>query len=278
MLPAEYACINPEQILRTAMIPAALAAGQVITSEFSKRRYTVTQKSGKGDLVTDVDQKVSNLISSILSGMFPEIPIMDEEKQQNEDPRESALSFIVDPLDGTLNFIHGNQEICVSIGLLKNGKPLAGAVYQPLIGDLYTGLAGTGAWKNGNAIGIGRESNLAACLIGTGIPYNMQLREQGFLAPLRGLLNRIQEFRVTGSAASSLCYVASGQLSGFFEYGLSPWDVAGGAAVILGAGGVVIPIHDNSDPIFGGSIIAGNAKIGTILKNELSKYQIRSSL
>jgi len=270
MLPAEYACIRPRQIVEQVMIPAALAAGNFISGEFSRRRFSVSQKSGQGDLVTEIDVQASKLIDSILNAMCPDIPVVDEESVLTTNPIPCEIAFIVDPLDGTLNFVHGYTELCVSIGLVYKGKPFAGVVYQPLQNNLYSGIDGIGSWKNGREIRIGKEQHLGECLIATGIPYDLHLRSEGFMKPLGHLLNQVQEFRILGSAASALCYVASGQLSGFFEYGLSPWDVAGSAAIILGAGGVVLSIREQSDPIFGGSIVTGNAKIGTILRNELS--------
>jgi len=271
MLSAEYACIKPRQIVEQVIIPAALAAGNFICNKFSKRRFSVSQKSGQGDLVTEIDREASKLIGSILNVMCPDIPVIDEESASSPYPIPCEIAFIVDPLDGTLNFVHGYTELCVSIGLVYKGRAFAGVVYQPIQHNLYSGIDGVGAWKNGQEIRIGKEQHLGECLVATGIPYDLHLRNEGFIKPLGNLLNQVQEFRILGSAASALCYVASGQLSGFFEYGLSPWDVAGAAAIILGAGGVVLPIREQSDPIFGGSIVAGNAKIGTILQIELSQ-------
>jgi myo-inositol-1(or 4)-monophosphatase len=270
MLPAEFVCIKPQQIVDEVMVPAALAAGNLLIQEYSKRRFSVTQKSGQGDVVTEIDFKASALVRSILEGMCPDIYILDEEDNGTEQLNNVEVAFIVDPLDGTLNFVHGLTEFCVSIGLMCKGRPLAGVVYHPIQNTLFTGIDGIGSWKNGKEIRISQEKELNECLIGTGVPYDFNLREDGFLKPFKHLMNQVQEIRLLGSAALALCYVASGQLSAFYEYGLSPWDVAGGAAIILGSGGVVLPINNHSDPIFGGTIVAGNAKIGTILKNELS--------
>jgi len=271
MIPAEYACIEVKKIVDKGMIPAALAAGNLLREEFSKKRFSVTQKSGQGDLVTEIDLKASALINTVLGGVFPNIQIIDEEDDTLSSFNDIEVAFVVDPLDGTLNFVHGLTEFCVSIGLICKGKPLAGVVYHPIHNILFVGIDGVGSWKNGKEIRIGKERELRECLLGTGVPYDSNLRVKGFIKPFEHLMDQVREIRLLGSAALALCYVASGQLSGFYEYGLSPWDVAGGAAIIMGAGGVVLPIKSNSDPIFDGTIVTANATIATFLKNELIK-------
>lgn len=269
MLQAEFVHINVQEILHRAMIPAALAAGHLVVNEAKKRKFSVSKKTGSGDLVTAVDLEVAKLISGILSGMYPQIPILDEELSNEDFESFKKLAFVVDPVDGTLNFVHGYSEVSVSIGLIYEGKPLIGVVYQPFLDTLYSGIVHVGAWKNGEAIRIGAEQSLNECLVATGIPYDYSLRECGFLEPVRILLNEVQELRILGSAAAALCYVASNQLSGFFEYGLSPWDLAGGLAIILGAGGCAYTIEEQGSIIFGKSIVVANCRIGTILCNKL---------
>ncbi len=262
---------NAKQIVDQVMVPAALAAGDLLKKEFYKRDFAIYQKSGQSDLVTEIDLKSSNLINSILKGMAPNIPIIDEEDDSITSFDNIELAFIVDPLDGTLNFVHGLTEFTVSLGLVYKGNPLAGVVYHPILGDLFSGVDKLGSWKNGKEIKVGDEKSLSECLVGSGVPYDPNIRESGFIKPFQLLMNKVREIRLLGSAALALCYVASGQLSGFYEYDLSPWDVAGATAIILGAGGSVLPIKDNTSFIFDGTIVAGNSNIAPLLKEELNR-------
>lgn len=260
MLQVEYACISPLSILKQALEPAVFAAGRIVKQYAEGNDYQIKNKSGISDFVTDIDMISSAAISEILNERYPEIEVLDEEHQSSE-LSEMDRAFIVDPIDGTLNFIYGLPEFCISIGYIEHGKPLAGAVFQPMTQTLYTGVVGVGAWKNSTSITIGRELRLKDCLIATGIPYDLNIRNEAFIDPVARLMNRVQEIRCFGSAALALCYVASNQLSGFYEYGLNPWDVAGGAAIVLGAGGTVSTIEDGGNVIFGNSIVAANTEI-----------------
>ncbi len=277
MLQAEFACTKLYSILKDAMEPAVIAAASIVKEYVVTKNYKKNKKSGIGDFVTDVDIFSSRAISNILNSRYPEIEILDEE---NKHPQiyEIDKAFIVDPIDGTLNFIHGFPEFCISIGYVENGKPLIGAVYQPVTDTLFTGVVGMGAWKNNNSIYIGEEELLEECLIATGIPYRSDLRIKTFIDPVTRLMDKIQEIRCFGSAALALCYVASNQLSGFYEFDLSPWDIAGGAAIVLSAGGTVSTIKQNGNIVFGNSIIAANAKITKILCDFLIENENRRIL
>lgn len=269
MLQAEFVLTDISQIIFDAMIPAVLTAGEMVKQKFIERDFNYTIKTGNGDLVTDVDLISSDLIKNQLTAKCPNIHILDEEYSLGEyDYNKHSLTFIVDPIDGSLNFYHGFSEFSISLGLVKKGQPVAGVVYKPFSKDLYYGIIGEGAYKNNKKIYVNTEASLCKSLLATGIPYDRKLYEIGVLKPLKNLLGKIQEVRVIGSAAAGLCYVAEGVFSGFYEFGLSPWDIAGGISLVIAAGGKCYTKNENENIVFGKSIIAGNEKIcAQILKN-----------
>lgn len=258
MLRVESACTNPLDILEKGIIPAVREAGKIVKAGYDTGLFEVHEKSSCSDLVTEIDFESSRLIRKMLSNEFPGIRIIDEENNNGAEIDLNGQAFVVDPLDGTLNFSHGLDLFCVSIGYIEEGKPAVGAVYLPISGDLYYGINGKGAWKNSERIHVNENCDLKSCLLASGIPYDKEIRKECFLNPVSALLNEVQEIRLLGSAAIALCLVAEGSLSGYFEFGLSPWDVAGGLAVALGAGCSAFAIRAKDDLLSGKSIICGN--------------------
>jgi len=211
-----------------AAIEAAVEAGRLVRP-WAGRAPDVQAKSGPADLVTDLDRRSEALIRGLLQGRFPDHAICGEEAGGRTD-RE--LVWYIDPIDGTTNFVHGLPGFCVSVGLCLAGRPVAGAVYDPVADELFSASLGAGARCNGRPLHPSAETSLDLALLATGFPPG-----EGREAAWRQGHAVGGRVRNLGSAALHLCYVAAGRLGGFWESGLRPWDVAAGIAILHEAGG-----------------------------------------
>ncbi|MCL4541466.1 MAG: inositol monophosphatase [Chloroflexi bacterium] len=191
---------------------------------------------GQVDLVTEFDHRSEQLILSFITDRFPDHSILAEEGSGAR--RTSEFRWIVDPLDGTTNFVHGYPVCCVSIALEHEGKIVVGAVYDPFREELFSAVTNRGALLNDQAIHVSQTPDLAHSLLATGFPYDRSQLDEVLLR--FGLLTRLsQAVRRDGAAALNLCYVACGRFDGFWEAALQPWDVAAGALIITEAGGII---------------------------------------
>ena len=215
-----------------AAAEAAVAAGRLILP-WAGRPSEVTTKSSPADLVTEMDRQSEALIRQMLLSRFPEHGLLGEEGGGRLD-RE--LVWHVDPIDGTTNFVHGLPGFCVSIGLCQAGRPVVGAVYDPVADELFSAAAGHGALLNGRPLRPSPERRLAEALLGTGFPPVDPGKEWSWRSSL-AVSAHVRNLRNLGSAALHLCYVAAGRLSGFWESGLNSWDVAAAVAILREAGG-----------------------------------------
>jgi myo-inositol-1(or 4)-monophosphatase len=243
-----------------------LAAAIAIAQEggaFLKRKYghfrELDEKPDAG-LVTEADRGAEKLIFRRLHSSFPSHALLGEESGGR--PGSSRLRWIVDPLDGTTNFVHGFPQFCVSIGLEREGRPLVGVVFNPILGDLYWAAAGMGARRNGRPLGVSQVTHLKDALITTGFSYR---KEKGVVdkevRAFARMVSRTQALRRTGSAALDLCYVASGHFDGFYERELSPWDVAAGILIVREAGGRVTDFKGKPHGIHTPTMLASNGRI-----------------
>ncbi len=242
--------------LKDIMIRAAEEAGAILRDYFSTQDFRITQKSMNADLVTEVDKKVQDIVIGVLSGEFPDIPIVAEEKEN----KKEATAFYVDPLDGTLNFAHGFPVFSVSIGYWENNEPKVGVVYNPISHEMYWAVDGEGAYLNNMKISVSSTSSLKNALLATGWPYN---RESIALVVeyVKNALNSAQEVRSLGSAALECCYVARGALDGYWEWGLCPWDLAAGVVILKEAGATVTGIEGDEFSLDRGDIVCANPHI-----------------
>lgn len=221
---------------------AARAGGQVLLDWIG--RFQVREK-GPSDLVTEADLASQQAIRKTILASFPKHDVLGEEDQEIL-RRTSAYRWIVDPLDGTTNYVHQVPHYCVSIGLEHEGKLIASCIYDPVSRECFTAAAGGGAWLNGKRIRVSTEESLAKSLVACGFPASVR-PESREIGDLIKLLLGAQAIRRTGSAALNLCYVACGRFDAYWARETKAWDVAGGALLIQEAGGIVT--NFNGGPI-----------------------------
>lgn len=245
------------KMLKTA-IEAAQEAGKFLRESRTKR-LNVERKSSSIDLVTQVDKEAERLIIDIIQRRFPDHDILGEESGQSRN--SSSYRWIIDPLDGTINFTHGLPIYCVSIGIERNGETIAGVVYDPNTNELYTAERGKGAYLNGARIHVSQTETLINSLLITGFPYNIHNNPDHTIERFVDFLMEAQAVRRLGSAAIDLCYIAAGRGDGFWEAFIKPWDVAAGILLVEEAGGKVTDFHGGKVNINAPRIVASNGKI-----------------
>lgn len=223
--------------------------------------FTLDHVSDKGinQLVSYVDLEAEKQLVKDLGTIFPEAGFITEEN--TSDKGRAEYNWIIDPLDGTTNFIHAVPVYSISVGLAKGEELLAGVVYEIGRKELFAAWKGGGAWCNGERIRVSEEKHLQKSLMATGFPYYDFEQMEAYIDTLKQLMKSTHGLRRLGSAAVDLAYVACGRFEGFFEYGLNPWDVAAGCLLIQEAGGKVSDFKGGKDFVFGRSIIATNGNI-----------------
>lgn len=237
------------------------AVGSFIQYEATTFSYDKVEEKSLNQLVSYVDKTAEEKLVKGLSELFPEAGFITEEATIATEERE--FMWVIDPLDGTTNFIHGIPVYSISIGLLRNRKPVMGIVYEPNRDELFYAWEGSKAYLNGKEISVKQNPELSKSLLATGFPYYDFGGMQGYLNTLQYFMQHTQGMRRMGSAAVDLAYVACGRFDGYFEYGLSPWDVAGGMFIVQQAGGIVTDFYGGEDCIFGRTIIASSEALYT---------------
>jgi len=250
--------MNFEKICLEATEVARLA-GRFISEERKKFESSEVIHKGQRDLVSYVDVNAEKIIVEGLKQVLPEAGFLTEEKTVNDE--DDTLRWIIDPLDGTTNFIHGAPIYSVSIALQQKNELLVGIVYEINLHECFYAWKGGGAFCNGKKISVTQISSLRDSLTATGFPYKEFPMMDRFFATLRFLFNNSHGVRRLGSAAVDLVYVACGRFDGFYEYNLNPWDVAGGALIVKEAGGTVTDFAGGNNFLFGKEIIASNTFI-----------------
>ena len=254
-------------------IKAARAAGAIINRASLDVEAVRGSQKQANDFVTEVDQASEAAIIETLLGAYPQHGIYAEESGQRHGNRNSDFIWYIDPLDGTTNFIHGFPVYCVSIALAVRGKIEQAVIYDPNRNDLFTATRGRGAYMNERRIRVGKRIRLADCLITTGFPFRPGQDYGQFMQMFTDMMKKTTAIRRPGAAALDLAYVAAGMSDGFFETGLSPWDVAAGSLLVQEAGGLVGNFTGEADDLlFAEECIAGNPKIYGLMVNMLSKY------
>jgi len=253
-------------------IKAARAAGAIINrAALDIEAVRVSQKQ-VNDFVTEVDRASEQAIIDTLLTAYPDHGILGEETGTEYGNRNSDYVWIIDPLDGTTNFIHGFPVYCVSIALAVRGRIEQAVVYDPTRNDLFTATRGRGAFLNERRIRVSKRTMLRDSLISTGFPFRPGDNLQHYLAMLGDVMERASGLRRPGAAALDLAYVAAGFADGFFETGLSPWDVAAGSLLVTEAGGLVGNFTGESDFLEQRECLAGNPRIYGQLVGILGKY------
>lgn len=233
------------------MVEVVLKAGEILRKYYNDGDFKVNQKTVSYDLVTTADKESQNIIVSLLSSKFPQIPILGEEGMEI---KRYERAFFVDPLDGTLNFVHKIPFFCVSIGYWEGKEPKVGVVYDPIRGDLFYAKEKEGAFLNGKRIYTSSPTSLVNSLLVTGWPYNKEKLKKAMETANKIL--KYTEYRAFGSAALELCYVGMGAFDGYWEYGLYPWDLAGGVLIAKEGGAIVSRPSGEEFDLFDGEVLA----------------------
>ena len=245
-------------MLNTAIKAARQAGALINRASLDLGKLTVRSKSDR-DYVSEVDQLAEQVIIQTLRDAYPDHAILAEETGTSAGA--SDYQWIVDPLDGTTNFLHGLPQFAVSIALRHKQQLFQAVVYDPARNELFTASRGGGAYLNDRRIRVANRTKLAETLIGTGFPFRDMTHADAYLAIFRELMAKTSGLRRPGSAALDLAWVACGRYDGFFEFGLNPWDLAAGALLVTEAGGMVGNLRGDEGYLESGNIVAANPKI-----------------
>ncbi len=253
-------------------IKAARAAGAIINrAALDVESVRISQKQ-VNDFVTEVDHAAEQAIIDTLLTAYPGHGILGEETGREHGAKDSDFVWIIDPLDGTTNFIHGFPVYCVSIALSVKGKIEQAVIYDPTRNDLFTATRGRGAFLNERRIRVSKRTQLKDCLVSTGFPFRPGDNFKNYMAIMADVMQRTAGLRRPGAAALDLAYVAAGFTDGFFETGLSVWDVAAGSLLVTEAGGLVGNFTGEADFLEQKECMAGNPRIYGQLVTILGKY------
>ncbi|MBM3359359.1 MAG: inositol monophosphatase [Betaproteobacteria bacterium] len=239
-------------------VKAARRAGSIINRATRNLDVVAVKEKAANDFVSEVDREAEQAIIKTLREAYPDHAILAEESGASG---HSDYQWIIDPLDGTTNFIHGFPQYAVAIALAHKEVVTQAVVYDPGRNDLYTASRGHGAYLNDHRIRVSKRTSLKSSLIGTGFPFRHLEHLDAYLAMLRDMMEHCAGVRRAGSAALDLAYVAGGRLDGFWEIGLSKWDIAAGALLISEAGGLVGDLQGEQAHMQSGNVVAGSPKI-----------------
>jgi len=250
-----------EQINKLLLVAeeTALIGGEILRAGFGTL-FDISSKEGKNNLVTEYDLKAEKAIIENILKHFPDHEILAEESGLKSMPN-SSYRWIIDPLDGTVNFAHNIPIFSVSIACEKDGEILCGAIYQPLLNEMFIAGKDSGAYLNGKLIKVSDNNNLDSAILVTGFPYNVDENPFNCLGTFTDMVKKGIPVRRLGSAALDLVYVAAGRFDGFWEAELKPWDVAAGTIILTEAGGKLSDYDGDEYSIYGKTILATNGKI-----------------
>ena len=246
-----------------AMVSAARAAGDGLMRRFRNRGSLRVETKGRADFVSTADLESQETLRALLIGGYPTFGFLAEEGDASAEGGAREARFIVDPLDGTTNFLQGLPHFAVAIALERRGRVVAGVVFDPAKNELFAAREGAGATLDGAPVRVAPDRDLTHALVGTGIPHsNAPDRHEVYLRQLAGAMKEAAGIRRFGAAALDLAYVAAGRFAAFFETGLKPWDVAAGALLVREAGGRVSePEGGDGDVVASGRVLATNGHV-----------------
>lgn len=254
----------------TIAIRAARSAGSKILRAVDNVGQLQIDKKGKNDYASEVDRQAENEIIRIIKKAYPNHGFLAEESGYQQS--DSDYIWVIDPLDGTTNFLHGFPQFAVSIALMHKGILEVGVVYDPQRDELFTAERGGGAMLNNRRIRVTKQISLTGSLLGTGFPFKKQQHFDAYLEMFRALFVDSAGIRRAGAAALDLAYVAAGRLDGFWEIGLHEWDMAAGILLIKEAGGVVTDFSFKDKFMESGNLIAGNPKMHQIMYHAIEPH------
>jgi myo-inositol-1(or 4)-monophosphatase len=257
----EKAILELEKVGRSAIFKA----GSLIRDHLGAP--STIQMKGVSDYVTNVDQECEALIMDMIGQRFPDHHVISEEMGNQAQHR--GITWIIDPLDGTTNFIHGFPNVAVSIAVHADQDAILGLVLDPMRRELFVARRGKGAYLNGNSIKVRDVTSLEDCIVATGFPFRAKHLIGSYMATFERVFHRVSDVRRTGSAALDLAYLAAGRVDGFWEIGLQAWDVAAGALLIQEAGGRVSDFWGKQKFVQNGHIVAGAERIYDFLLEQV---------
>lgn len=241
------------------MIRAAEKASKALLRDFSEVEHLQVSRKGPSDFVTAADKRSEKTIFEELKKAKPDWSFIMEESGQVKGSDPDHV-WIIDPLDGTHNFMHGIPHWCISIALERKGEVIAGLVYDCAKNEMFTAEKGGGAFLRNFRIRVSGRRDLESCMVNFGQPYgSKEDRDRFFKEQIA--VNEVAMVRRYGAAALDLCYVAAGRIDGFWERNLKPWDAAAGSLIVKEAAGVVTSIESDDNPVYSGSLVAGNAQV-----------------
>lgn len=254
--------------MRDLAVKGARLGGEIVLAGVGSRRSA--DKRLPGDYVTEVDEASERAITALFAAETRDIPVMGEESDGRPHGDYGDRHWVVDPLDGTTNFMHGFPAVGVSVALVEDGQPVAGCVHAPFLGQTYAAALGEGAWME-DGDGAHTELQVSArpverSVVGTGFPFRRKELLPRYLRVMEGALERFEDLRRPGAACLDLAWVAAGVFDGFFELNLAPWDVAAGGLLILEAGGIVSDWTGGPDWLSGNILAAPPAVYAELLR------------
>jgi myo-inositol-1(or 4)-monophosphatase len=255
--------------LLNVMVQAAMKAGRSLARDFGEVENLQVSMKGPGDFVSAADHRAEKILHQELSRVRPGYGFLMEESGAIEGT-DPSHRWLVDPLDGTTNFLHAIPLFAVSIGLERNGELIAGVIFNPVMNELYTAEKGVGAYLNDRRIRVAQRRSLDQAVITCGIPHQGRGEHPRFLRELGQVMAQSAGIRRSGAASIDLAWVAAGRFDGYFESGLSPWDIAAGMLIVSEAGGYVSDISGKGSPMETGSVLAANPDIHRLLADRLA--------
>lgn len=248
-------------------IRAARKAGNHITKSLETIDKIETTQKGLNDFVTNIDQEAEHIIVNTIKTSYPEHSIIAEEQGFIEG-QDSDVQWIIDPLDGTNNFVKGFPHFCVSIAVRIKGRTEVACVYDPIRNELFTAQRGAGAQLNNARIRVNQLKDLQGTILATGFPFKQKQHAESYMKIMTSLFTECADFRRTGSAALDLCYLAANRVDGYFELGLKPWDMAAGELIAREAGAILTDFAGGTDYMKSGNIVGSSARgVKSILKH-----------
>ncbi|OUS26535.1 inositol monophosphatase [Thalassotalea sp. 42_200_T64] len=241
-------------------IRAARSAGSVISRAFENTDKITVESKGSNDFVTNIDLEAEQIIIDTLLKSYPEHSIVSEERGVIEG-KNPDYQWIIDPLDGTSNFVKGIPHFAVSIALKVKGKLDQAVIYDPIRGELFTASRGNGAQLNSLRVRVQAHKEIAGTILATGFPYKQKSSTDAYLEMFKALFLKAADIRRAGCASLDLAYVAAGRVDGFWELGLKPWDTAAGELMVIEAGGLVTDLMGGHNHSKSGNIVAGSPRL-----------------
>jgi myo-inositol-1(or 4)-monophosphatase len=253
-------------------IRAAHAAGDHIVKYMDRLEGITINSKGRNDFVSEVDHQAESIIIETIQKSYPGHGFLAEERGKQGD---SEYQWVIDPLDGTTNFLHGFPQFAVSIALMYRGQPEQAIVYDPLRQELFTASKGAGAYMNNRRMRVSKRKSLQGALLGTGFPFGDNEHMELFISTFKALFPLVAGIRRAGAASLDLAYVACGRLDGFWEIGLHIWDIAAGDLLIRESGGIITAIDGNPGHLESGTVLAGPLPIHKHMLDTMSHLDLK---